>query len=248
MKRTGSFLAVGAALLLALAAPATGQPKAPAKEAPTSQPAPAGTGALPAGHPRVDDSLPAGHPSIHSGDSDADADEAPDPKGAHGAAAADPRFFTPPEDTALDDPSLPPGVIVVTIKDAQNKPLPRAPITLGVLHSTVAKGESRERFAKEGDENGSARFEGLAVGTGSSYRVSTTRGPASYAHPPVGLGDKAGKRIVVHAYEASSKVDELAIAMQGVVYVSQTTYPVLVGLYRVRDGELDVVAITSGTD
>lgn len=221
MKRGGAFIALGAVLLLGPVGPAAGQPKASATAAPTSKPTPSATGALPAGHPPVDESLPAGHPSINGGEpADGDADEAPMPKGAHGAAAADPRFFTPPEDTALDDPSIPPGVIVVTIEDAQNKPLPRAPITLGVLHSTVAKGESRQRFAKDGDESGSARFEGLAVGTGNSYRVSTTRGSASYAHPPVGLGDRAGKRIIVHAYEASANVEDLAIAMQGIVYVS----------------------------
>jgi hypothetical protein len=230
VRRGGSFVArvtFGAALVLGLAGSAAGQPKAPAPAAtgalpaghpPTGEALPAGhppTGeALPAGHPPTGEGLPAGHPQVNEGD------EAPPAKGAHGAAAADPRFFNPPEDTAQDDPTLPPGVIVVVIKDAQNNPIPHAPITLGVLHSTVAKGESRERFAKDSDDSGAARFEGFAVGTGHSYRVSTTRGAASYAHPPVGLGDKFGKRVVVHAYDASAKVDDLAVAIQGLVYVS----------------------------
>jgi hypothetical protein len=147
-------------------------------------------------------------------------DEANDPHTGGEARGADPRFFTPPDDVVNDDPSLPAGTIVVTIKDAQDKPIPRAPVTLGVLHSTVAKGDSAEHFARDGDEGGSVRFEGLAFGSGHTYRVSTTRGPATYAHAPFPLTDKVGKRVTVHTYEVSVSLDERPIAMQGTVYVS----------------------------
>ncbi len=158
--------------------------------------------------------LPAGHPSV-----DDDEEEGDDPH-AGAAHGADPRFYTPPDDVVADDPSLPAGTVVVTIKDAQEKPLPQAPITLGVLHSTVAKGDSNERLTRDGDESGSARFDGLAFGSGHTYRPSTTRGAANYAHAPFALTDKVGKRVTLHAYEVSPNLDDLPIAMQGMVYVS----------------------------
>lgn len=145
----------------------------------------------------------------------ADGDDVGDPHGS-----GDPRFFNPPEDVAVDDPSLPAGTIVVTIKDAQDKPIPRAPVTLNVLHSTVAKGDSTEHVARDGDEGGSVRFEGLAVGSGHTYRVATTRGSATYAHAPFPLTDKVGKRVTVHSYEVSGNLDDLPVAMQAMVYVS----------------------------
>lgn len=151
-------------------------------------------------------------------------DDGSDAPHGHGNAGnggnVDPRFFTPPEDTAVDDATLPPGVLVVTLKDATDKPIARAPIALGVLHSTVAKGDSRERKLGETDENGVVRFEKLEIGSGHSYRVSTTRGQATYALPAVGLNDRGGKRAVLHAYETTDKIDDLAVAMQALVYVS----------------------------
>jgi hypothetical protein len=154
------------------------------------------------------------------GDGDpGEGDEAPPPGHAGGARPGNDGFFTPPQDGSIDDPALPPGSIVVVIKDAQDKPLPRAPITLSILHSTVAKGESRERRSVVADDNGSARFDGLSFGTGHSYEVITQRGPARYAHPPVGLLEKAGKRIIVHAYETATKIEDLKVAMQGLVYL-----------------------------
>jgi hypothetical protein len=196
VNRAHALVLIVAALVLG-ATSAAGQPKAPA--APS---------ALPAGHPPV---APDGE----------EEDDAPPNPHANGAAQAnDPRFFNPPEDTVAEDASLPAGTIVVTIKDAQDRPLPRMPITLGILHSTVAKGDSSERQAREGDEGGSARFEGLASGSGHTYRLSTTRGSATYAHPPFPLSAKAGKRVTLHSYEVSANADELPIAMQAAVYVS----------------------------
>jgi len=132
----------------------------------------------------------------------------------------DPRFFQPPPDTTEDDPNLPAGTIEVTIKDAADKAIPNAPVTLGILHSSVAKGESRERKSSEANAEGVARFTGLELGSGVTYRVTTSRGQATYGAAPFALGDKVGKRVVVHSYEVSSDIDEVAVALQGVVYVA----------------------------
>lgn len=225
MKFRRASAALAAVMILGSAASAIGQTKAApsasaaAKAAPSASAAasaaPAASGsALPEGHPPVGDGLPSGHPPVEG---DADADAAPSP---HGGGGGDPRFFTPPQDVAADDPSLPAGTVVVTIKDAQDRPLPRAPVTLNILHASVAKGEARERKSVVTDEGGTFRFDGLSFGTGHSYEVITSRGPARYSHPPVGLGDKAGKRIVVHAYDTSANIQDLSVAMQGMVFVS----------------------------
>ncbi|APR83903.1 Hypothetical protein A7982_09252 [Minicystis rosea] len=219
--------AITATALLATASTALAQPKpapsAAASTAPSAQPkdakktdAPAASGSLPAGHPQVGDGMPAGHPQVGVGDPGDEA--APQGHGARGGGGD--RFFTPPPDGAVDDPSLPAGTIVVSIKDAQDRPLPQAPIALGILHSTVAKGDSRERKTATTDESGAARFDGLSFGSGHTYEVVTTRGSARYGHPPVGLGDKVGKRIVVHAYDSAARIEDLAVAMQGAVFVS----------------------------
>jgi hypothetical protein len=104
---------------------------------------------------------------------------------------------------------------VVTVKDADDKPLPRVPIRLGVLHSSVPRGDTNEDVAREGDETGSARFDGLSFGTGHSYRVSASRAGGTYVHPPFGLGPKAGKRATIHAYEATSRLDSSMIVVMG---------------------------------
>lgn len=215
-----------AALILGASGVATAQPKPttsaqPKAEASAKPSASASAGALPPGHPPVGEAsakpaagaLPPGHPAVNE-------DEEPSPHGKGGRGTGAGGFFSPPEDTAQDDPSLPAGVIVAIIKDAQDKPIAHAPVTLGILHSSVAKGESRQRQARETDDAGTVRFEGLGSGSGITYRVSTTRGPATYAHTPFALGDKAGKRVVVHSYEVSGNIEELAVGMQGLVYVS----------------------------
>ncbi|HVY45048.1 MAG TPA: hypothetical protein VHB21_04175, partial [Minicystis sp.] len=182
-------------------------------------------GDLPPGHPSVDGAasddgdLPPGHPRVGGDDGDDPHAASPHGKSPHGTSG-EARLFNPPADTSQDDASLPAGVVVVSIKDAHDVPIAHAPVTLGVLHASVAKGESRERLAKETDAQGEARFEGLQFGSGTTYRVSTTRGAASYAVMPFSLGDKVGKRAVLHAYDATGNVDELLLGAQAVIYVA----------------------------
>lgn len=172
---------------------------------------------LPSGHPPVDNGLPAGHPSVENGEDDEDAAPA-DPHG--GSAARDPRFFKAPPDSSEDDPALPVGTIVASLKDAQDKPIPGAPLILGILHSSVAKGDSSERRSVITDNDGNFRFDGLTIGSGTTYRISTTRGPATYALAPFGLNDRVGKHAVLHSYDISSDIDSLSVGMQGVVYIA----------------------------
>jgi hypothetical protein len=190
-------------------APATERGKAskPADTAPDAGAPESDAGALPPGHPRVDEGLPAGHPPV----------EGPS---AQPARPVNPGFFQAPPDGAEEDQALPPGVLVVTVRDAEDKPLPRAPIRLEILHSTVAKGDSREHRDAEADDNGSARFDGLTIGSGTTYRVVTRQGPATFAAPPFPLGDKAGKRAVVHSYESATDIDDVFVGMRGFLFLA----------------------------
>jgi hypothetical protein len=178
------------------------------------------SGALPPGHPPMAaDGMPAGHPAVDPDADDDDDDEAPaNPHG--GGGMGDPRFFKAPPDGAEDDPTLPVGALVVSIMDAQGAPMPRASVTLGIVHASIARGDTSERKSAETDERGVARFEGLTSGSGTSYRVSTARDGATYAIPPFALGDRTGKRAVLHAYEAAAVIDRLPVGAQAVVFLS----------------------------
>jgi hypothetical protein len=168
------------------------------------------SGALPPGHPPVEEKLPAGHPPV---------DASPHSAGPQRRGEDDPGFFNPPNDGVEEDPSLPPGVVLISVRDAEDKPMPRAPIQLTILRSSVTKGESRESRAAEADESGSFRFEGLSTGGGVTYRVSTERDRATFALPAFPLSDQAGKRAVLHAYEAASDINEVFVGMQVLIYV-----------------------------
>lgn len=157
-----------------------------------------GAGGLPSGHPPVGASpgrrdIPPGHEAM---------------------------FAEPPEDDVADDPSLPAGTLVVQIKDGANQPLPKLPVRLTILKSSVAKGDSEREVQQITDESGSFRMDSLELGSGISYRINTSRGPAQYSLGPFGLSDQRGKRATLHAYEASTSIDGVMVGMQGAVYVA----------------------------
>lgn len=208
MRRAGRSALLAAAIALVTATPLLG----------SAQPVDADD-ALPPGHPPVEEQLPASHPQIGPG-----AEGAGTPR----RGAEDPGFFRPPEDTVVEDPSLPPGVLIATVQDAEGRPIPRAAIQLNILHNSVAKGESKERRDVVADDLGTFRFEGLPTGSGTTYRVAAVRGPATFSIPPVALNDKVGKRAVVHSYEVATDVEEVFVGLQGLVYLQLREDTILV--------------------
>ena len=193
----------------------TDKPNAGAADAGPSDggPGPVDGSALPAGHPALDDDLPEGHPNVGN-NPHANPHDAREPRGGRDD------IYEAPPDTAMDDESLPPGTIVLTIRDADDKPIPRASVVIGILESSVAKGDSRKRRTVETDADGTAKVDGLSVGAGTSYRVSTTRDGGSFASEPFSLSAKAGKRVVVHAFQSTANVEEVLVGMQAFVFVS----------------------------
>ena len=163
--------------------------------------------------------MPAGHPPVGDDDDDGPRPAPQQKRNPHGGGAGAEGFFQPPEDGSVDDPALPVGTVVVTLKDPQERPVPSAPLVLGILHNTVAKGESSDRVSRQTDEEGTVRFDELAIGAGVSYRVSVANGPAVFEAPPFTLGDKSGKRVVLHAYEVTRNANDIRAGMWGVVYL-----------------------------
>lgn len=128
--------------------------------------------------------------------------------------------FEPPPDGADADPALPPGTIVVSVRNADDVPLAGVDLALGIIHSSVARGESRERKTATTDESGQATFKGLEFGAGHVYRVSSTVGPGTFELEPFSLGDKAGMRAVLHLYEVTEDMSRLRVAMRGTISMS----------------------------
>lgn len=202
-------------------------PTASASAAPGSSASSAASSPLPPGHPPTGD-MPPGHPPVN-GDPDDDGSDEGQPANPHGGGAnphggggggARGQLFDAPPDTADDDPTLPIGTIVLMLKDAQEKPIPNAEVTLGIVHNTVATGESRERKTGTTDAEGTLRWDGMPRGSGTSFRASVMNERATFGTEPFTLGDRAGKRVVLHVYRASSSIEETLIGMQGIVYLS----------------------------
>jgi hypothetical protein len=232
-----ALLSLAAATLIGAAMPgaALGQAGAPASSAKAARPgdkakdpkaAPSASptitpSALPPGHPPTD-ALPSGHPPVpDEAGGDDDEEPAPNPHGGANGHGADPRFYQPPPDGSQDDSSLPVGTVIVSLRDSQDRPIPHAKFSLNELFSTVAKGDKPERITeREVGDDGTVRIDNLIIGTGTTYKVSSARAGGHYGTARFALNDKAGKRVVLHVFDASSNIEELSAGMQGVVYVS----------------------------
>lgn len=203
-------------------------PKAGARAA--APPAEKGA-ALPPGHPAVGadqetGALPPGHPAIGPTEANEDDEDLPPghPAPATGARAPSAQDRLP-EDASDVDAQLPAGSIVVEVRDGSDRPMPHADVTLGILQQSVAKGESRRRTAKQADDSGTARFDGLEFGAGVAYRVTVPWGagqssePATYAASPFQLDLHHGQRVKIHVYPVTSRISDAMVGMDGIVYM-----------------------------
>jgi hypothetical protein len=130
--------------------------------------------------------------------------------------------FEPPPDTESEDPSLPKGTIVVELRNAENNPVPGGnpwEVSLGVLHQSVAKGESREHNMATSDDKGMAHFDGLEPGSGIAYRVTVPKDGATFAAMPFQLPESTGMRVVLHVYPVTRDIQQALVVMQGIFFV-----------------------------
>jgi hypothetical protein len=135
----------------------------------------------------------------------------------HGGGAI-PGVFQPPPDTVEEDPSLPAGSFSATILDLEDHPIPHAMVTIGILHNTVAKGESRSRTLREADDAGSLRLDNQETGTGVAYRLSVPKDGATFGAAPFQLPQARGMRVRLHVYPVTHKLKDALIVMQSIVY------------------------------
>jgi hypothetical protein len=147
------------------------------------------------------DELPAGHPAVGS-----------TPHGHAGAVGGSvPGVFEPPEDTEQPDPTLPPGTIVVELRDADDKPVSGVEITLGMLVNSVAKGDSRKHVQANSDAQGRARFDKLETASNIAYRVSVGYQGGAFAATPFQLQQAGSMRVVLHVYPVTRDIQQALI-------------------------------------
>ena len=152
--------------------------------------------------------LPAGHPSV--GDTN-----------PHGNATASgggvPGMFEPPEDIEEPDPSRPPGVIVVDLHDADDKPVAHEEVTLGVLINSIAKGDSRKHLQATTDDAGRVVFPGLEQASNIAYRVSVGYQGGAFAATPFQLQQAKAMHVVLHVYPVTHDIQQALIVAEATV-------------------------------
>jgi hypothetical protein len=170
-----------------------------------------------------DEPLPAGHPSVNGRGGGQEQQGGGEGQGAqpanpHARANGGPQTFQPPADTDDEDPRIPAGTIAITILDPDNVPLPNTPVTLGILHNSVAKGESREHKLALTDAKGEVTFPSLDRASGIAYRVSVTKDGGTFWASPFGLPPDKGMRVALHVYPVTHDIEKALIVAQVVVY------------------------------
>jgi hypothetical protein len=136
----------------------------------------------------------------------------------HGGGGAGGQMYQPPPDLNEDDPKLPAGSVVISILDPDNKPLPGTNVTLGILHQSVAKGESREHKGGAADANGEVPFAGLETGSGVAYRVSVVKDGATFWAMPFQMPLDKGERVQLHVYPVTHDIQQALVVTQLALY------------------------------
>jgi hypothetical protein len=160
-------------------------------------------------------SLGAAAPAARAQD---EGEDAPLPSGHPGTQGGSPQIFQPPPDTNEEDPRLPAGTIAITILTADNAPVSQMPVTLGILHNTVAKGESREHKLGVTNGSGELSFAGLSAGSGIAYRVSVVTDGATFWAAPFALSQEKGTRVQLHVYPVTHDIQKALVVTQAVIY------------------------------
>jgi hypothetical protein len=127
-------------------------------------------------------------------------------------------MFEPPPDVTDEDPTLPAGTIAIRILDPDNVAIGATHVGLGILHQSVAKGESREHKAAETDGAGSATFAQLETGSGVAYRVSVVKDGGTFAAAPFQLPQDKGMRVQLHVYPVTNDLAKTLVVSQFALY------------------------------
>ena len=222
MRRLALALALTIVPSFALAAPTapTGSVSASASTSiaasVSAPPSASSAAALPPGHPSIDGpampagplpddaEMPAGHPNV-----------------GNVPPQQQPEMPPIPQDDAVPDAKVPAGSIEVRLLDEKDHPVAGVSVTLGILHQSVAQGDSRSHVVLPTDGEGIVRFESLTAGSGYAYRISVENASsdgakAKFSAPPFSLPLDHGYRVTLHRFPVASSIDSLMIAVGGV--------------------------------
>lgn len=144
-------------------------------------------------------------------------DANPHARSGAGSGGAIPGMFEPPEDVEEPDPSSPPGVIVVDLHDADDKPVAHEEVTLGVLINSIAKGDSRKHIQATTDDAGRAVFAGLEQASNIAYRVSVGYQGGAFAATPFQLQQAKAMHVVLHVYPVTRDIQQALIVAEATV-------------------------------
>jgi|HubBroStandDraft_4_1064222.scaffolds.fasta_scaffold55072_2 hypothetical protein len=157
--------------------------------------------------PGEDEALPAGHPEVGGSN----------PHAHPGKASAMPGVFEPPDDVEREDPSLPPGTIVVDLHDADDKPVANETLTLGILINSIAKGDTHKHLQATTDGAGRVVFGGLDTASNIAYRLSSGYQGGSFAAMPFQLGLTKAMHVVLHVYPVARDLSGALIVAETAV-------------------------------
>lgn len=179
---------------------ATEQSAQPSAEAPK----------LPAGHP------PAGHPSL------AAAPQA-SPPSLSSLLRGDP-FDSPqhrlqaeriragqlrlPRNVSEPMAGVPPGMIAVLLRDAQNRPLSGKTLTLHVVREDIADGNTESELTTTTDSEGRAIFSDRNTDTSYRYEVVYREDSAQYSSGDFRLQRQSGQVVSLHVYPTTTDMNQ----------------------------------------
>jgi hypothetical protein len=155
----------------------------------------------------ADETMPPGHPQVGDGN----------PHGGGAGGGGIPGMFNPPEDTEQVMPGVPPGTIVVDLRDADDKPVTGEIVTLGMMINSVAKGDSRKHLQSTTDAAGRVTFSGLETASNVAYRVSSGYQGGSFGAAPFQLQQAKTMRVVLHVYPVTSDIQKALIVTEATV-------------------------------
>ena len=149
--------------------------------------------------------LPPGHPDMGS----------QNPHAHPGKAGSMPGVFEPPDDVEKEDPTLPPGTIVVDLRDGDDKPVANETLTLGIIINSIAKGDTHKHMQGVTDAAGRAVFGGLDTASNVAYRLSSGYEGGSFAASPFQLGMAKAMHVVLHVYPVVRDLSGALVVTEG---------------------------------
>lgn len=117
-----------------------------------------------------------------------------------------------------DDPSLPAGSISVEIRDADGNVLKNVPFIVGMMTTSVAKGESRRRSEGNTGDAGKAVLSGLETGSGMAYRISAIHQGGVYAARPFNLALDKGHKVVFQVFPVTNDAGKAKVSIEAFVF------------------------------